>query len=431
MKRIRDQELETKFIQTVLGIGENDGPGRLNAELATQQITEDCFTEPGYWDIYQKAKELSQSGTRLDVVSVGACFGDERRRTVSSVWPEVPGFASLRVLGGRLIELRNRRAASEIGRRIVREAESYSEGFGESLVRAAASLQRSFSSDGSGVEAGRDVLLRFYEDLERAQGIGNEDIVPTGIGPFDEIVGGLPKSFVSIIGAYPGCFKSGIMGTIAGNAALSGRRVGFFSLEDNPKWLAKRFVSRETGIPVQDLARRKLRRDELERVASTQDRVVKIVDNIVFDGRSGLSGYDVAASSRYMISVHGCELIVIDHIGEMRSAMTRKDRYDLEVSENVRAVRDVAKDCGVAVLMAAHLKRKQDSEEDIYRIPKMTDFSDSSGIEKMCRLALGLWQPPDNQEQVALKVLKMNEGGARGMTFNLTKDKMSALVKNT
>lgn len=220
------------------------------------------------------------------------------------------------------------------------------------------------------------------------------------------------------------------MATIASNAAISGRKVGFFSLEDNPKWLAKRVVSRASGIPVQDLARRKLRRDELERIARTQDIALRCIENISFDGRSGLSGYDVAASARYMISVHNCELIVIDHIGEMRAEKARKDRYDLEVTENVRAIRDVAKDCSVAVLMASHLRRKTDSDEDIHRIPKMTDFSDSSGIEKMCRLALGLWQPQDNPDQVALKVLKMNEGGSRGMTFNLNKDALSALVKN-
>lgn len=184
-KQIRDLELETKFLQAVLGIGENEGPGRLNAELATQQVTEDCFTEDGYWEIYSKAKEISQTGTRLEVISLGACVRNETRGLLASIWPEVPGFASLRILSGKLVELRNRRAASEIGRRIVREAESYSEGFGEQLINAAASLQRSFSADGSGIEQGKDVLLRFYEDLERAQGIGHEDIIPSGIRAFD------------------------------------------------------------------------------------------------------------------------------------------------------------------------------------------------------------------------------------------------------
>lgn len=429
MKPVADSEAERDFLQTVLGIGE-ESPGRLNAELAQQTITKDCFTQKWYWEIYSTAKDISRTGSRLDSSTVAASVGPDGRESVFAIWPAVPQFGSLRIIGQKLNDYRVRRAASEIGRRIVAEANSTGNNLHEGLIRAAAALQASFCSDGGGVESGEDVLLRFYEDLERSQGIGDFSVIPTGIRPMDEVIGGIPRNFLSIIGAYPGCFKSGIMATIAANIAYSGKRIGFFSLEDNPTWVAKRYVSRATGISVQDLGRRRLRKDEMERLGECAGDISRIVRNIYFDGRSGLSGYDVAASARFMIADKGCQVVIIDHIGEMKASQHRRDRYDLEVAENVRAIRDVAKDTGVAILMASHLRRKQESDEDIHRIPRMTDFSDSSSIEKMCRLAMGLWQPPESPESVSLKVLKMNEGSGRGITFNLQKDPESALVRN-
>lgn len=429
MKPVADSEAERDFIQNVLGLGE-ESPGRLNAELAQQTISKECFTGKWYWEIYSAAKDISRSGTSLDASTIAASIGPESRECVFGIWPAVPQFGSIRVIGQKLNDYRVRRAASEIGRRIVSEANAVGSNFSEGLIRAAAALQASFSSDGGGIETGEDVLLRFYDALEKAQGIGCASVIPTGIRPMDDVIGGLPTGFLSIIGAYPGCFKSGIMATIAANLAHAGKKVGFFSLEDNPTWVAKRYVSRATGIAVQDLARRKLRKDEMQRIGEKQDDIINIVKNIYFDGRSGLSGFDVAASARFMIADKGCQVIIVDHIGEMKASHMRRDRYDLEVAENVRAVRDVAKDTGCAVLMAAHLRRRQDSEEDIHRVPKLTDFSDSSSIEKMTRLALGLWQPPESQDQVAMKVLKQNEGGARGTVFHLSKDPGSALVLN-
>lgn len=429
-KLIADKEAELDFIQTVLSIGE-EFPGRLNAELAQQTISKDCFTDKEYWEIFLAAKEIARQGESVRPHDLAAILGPDKRSKVFAVFPQVPRLGGLHQLSVSLKGYASRRAAAEIGRRIVQEAETPVGAFGASIVLAAAALQASFSPDGSGVVNGHEVLRNFYDDLEKAQiGDSSLHVVPTGIRPMDEVVGGLPKRFLSIIGAYPGCFKSGIMATVAANIAASGRKVGFFSLEDNPTWLAKRYASRATGIPVESLGRRRLSKNELDSIAETQDSVANVMGNLFIDGRSNLSGFDVASSARYMIAQYKCEVIVIDHIGEMQTKDRRKDRYDLDVAENVRAVRDVAKDCTVAVLMAAHLRRRQDSEEDIHRIPKMTDFSDSSSIEKMCRLALGLWQPPDNESQVAMKVLKMNEGAGRGITFNLNKDAKSALVLN-
>lgn len=428
MKAIADKELELSFIRHVLSTGEENNL-KLNAELTKETITKECFTDPFLWDVFQAAKSTSKRCT-LGVAEVASVLGPESWTKLNEVWPTIPRNSSIGVLAGKLREYSSRRAAVHVAQRIILAANGGGDDFGESLIRAAASLQAAYAPDGAGVINGKEALHSFYEDLERAQTGNHSFVFRTGIEEMDRVIGGLPRGFLSIIGAYPGCFKSGIMATIAANLAEKGHKVGFFSLEDSPTWLAKRYVSRATGIAVQDLARRRLSQYELTKVAETQDSVVRIVQNLYIDGRTGLSGFDVSASARYMIAERKCEVIIIDHIGEMQARKSRKDRYDLEVAENVRAIRDTAKDTGCAVLMASHLRRRGDSEEDIYRVPKMTDFSDSSSIEKMCRLAMGLYQPQDDASVVAIKVLKMNEGSGRGQTFQIEKDEKSALVKN-
>lgn len=424
---IADKEAELAFVQGVLLLGE-ESSGRLNAEIAAQEINEDCFTEKSLYRVYQAAREVSRKGQRLDPFTISASTSDgEARVLVKTIWPEYSGPTSLGILGDKLREYASRRAAVAVGRKIIQAAEDTGGNFHGDIVAAATAIGKAYSGSSAGIQQGEEVLQAFYEDLES----GRDGVhIRSGISSFDKMVGGLPRSFVTVLGAYPGCFKSGIVATIAGNIASSGTKVGLFSLEDSPTWIAKRYVSRATGIPVQVLTGRPLNQQEKERVAATQDNVVKIVKNILIDGRSGLTGYDVSASARYMVQ-QGCEVILIDHLGEIQAAQKRQTRYDLEVAENVRLIRNVAKDTGCAILLAAHLRRGNNEDgEDIYRVPKLTDFSDSSAIEKMTRLALGLYQPKDNVNEVALKVLKQNEGAARGTEFRIEKDANSALVKN-
>lgn len=423
---IADKQTETDFIKTVLSIGEEQ-PGKLNAISIADGIGEGCFTVPGYWDIYSGAKILARRGEGVSKESLGAELGERLRGTVYSVWPSIPHTSGYPTLSGKLKEYATRRAADEIGKRIQEAAKDPSGALGQSLIQAASALQGAFSSDGSSVVNGKQIAADFLERLERVQ-LGQELSIPTGLAAWDTTLGGLPRKFVTLVGAYPGAFKSGLCASIAANVAASGARVGFFSLEDNAEWVAKRYVSSKTGIPVEDMAKRRLKQWELDKVGTAWDWVNVVMKNLEFDHRSGLTGMEIAATARYMVADKKCDLIIVDHIGEVRPPDGKIDKHEW-LGNAFKNIRDVAKDTGCAVLCAAHLRRKEDNEEDIYRVPRMTDFSDSSALEKAARVALGLYQPRDDPSEVALRVLKQNEGSARGTEIRLKKRPTCALVE--
>jgi hypothetical protein len=118
-------------------------------------------------------------------------------------------------------------------------------------------------------------------------------------------------------------------------------------------------------------------------------------------------------------------VIVIDHLGEI--SVGRTERHDLDILEVVVALRSLAKTHKVPVVVAAHLRRRTGLMEKSDR-PVLTDFAFSAGIERVARVALGLYRP--GPETLRVAILKQTQGVA-DVEFDLELNNSSATVKNT
>lgn len=265
--------------------------------------------------------------------------------------------------------------------------------------------------------------LRLAEMLDAAQKGRRELCIPTGVRELDAVIGGLQPGHLTMVGALPGVGKSALLATIARNLALAGRRVGFFSLEDERIWVARRFLSAESGVPLFLLATKPLTETQGQRVEEAQPAVYNTLRNVVIDDRQGLTPAQVAQSARDMVLNLGCEAILVDHLGEMR--FERTERYDLDVGDALSSLRDVAKRHQVPVLVASHVKRRPGL--DLTDEPKLTDFANSSAPERMARVALGLSKPQDGCLRVT--VLKQTNGRS-GQVLDLALIDHAAMVDN-
>jgi replicative DNA helicase len=265
-------------------------------------------------------------------------------------------------------------------------------------------------------------LFTFGALLTDAQEGRRELCLPTGIQAIDEAIGGLQPAVLTMLGALPGVGKSAVLATIARNLALSGRRVGFFSLEDDRLWLTRRFLSLESRVPLFLLATKPLTPAQKMRIDAAGEPVHRTLSNLVIDDRLGLTPSDVAQSARDMILSHGCKAIMVDHLGEMR--LSRSERYDLDIAEALSQLRDIAKRHHVPVLVASHVRRRQGL--DVFAEPSLTDFANSSAPERMARVALGLSLVEGG---IRVSVLKQTNGPS-GVSFGLRSEKESAMVSN-
>lgn len=228
-------------------------------------------------------------------------------------------------------------------------------------------------------------------------------VIPTGIAALDCVIGGLQPT-LTIVGALPAVGKSALVATLVGNLATRGLKVGLLSLEDEARWLTTRLTSKVSGVSVPALSFTPLDADQLERADEALQQLHQPLTRVVVEDRHGLSTAEVVATARRMVAV-GCKAIFLDHLGEVR--LQRTDRHDLDIADALSQLRGIAKTYGVPVLVLCHLRRRDGL--DAKSEPKLTDFAFSAAVERMSRVALGLWRQGD---QLAVSVLKQTSGPA-------------------
>lgn len=266
-------------------------------------------------------------------------------------------------------------------------------------------------------------LARVLGEMDDALSRKTTRVVPTGINALDDVVGGHQPT-LTIIGALPSVGKSSLAAGFCRLLATRGLDVGMISLEDERGWLTRRLLSLESDVPLFVVANRPPTVRQLENAQIAAGVISQYMRRIHIDDRSGLTTDDVVASARSMIA-RGVKAIFIDHLGEIR--LKRSDRHDLDISEALSDLRALAKVHQIPIVVFCHLRRREGLSLDSE--PRMNDFAFSSGVERMARVAMGLWLSGD-ENKINCTILKQTQG-IRDVTVSLNLDKRSAVVVET
>lgn len=308
-------------------------------------------------------------------------------------------------------------ALRQVAKVVTDEAQPLAHGVAE-----AAKLLATWQDENSAVRPMDDSLLALVDELDAVQAGRRETTLPTGIEALDAVIGGLQPT-LTLIGALPGVGKSALVAGICRNLARRGVSVGLLSLEDERSWLTRRLLAERSEVPVFVLANKPLVRSQMARIDAVAGQLHGELARIVCDDRSGLSVHEVVASARRMIA-GGAKAVLIDHLGEIRIA--RSERHDLDISDCLRELRAIAKTNRVPVVVLSHLRRREGLNIDTE--PRLTDFAFSSGVERMARVALGLWR--GDEGELRCTVLKQTQG-VSGVTPTLRLNLSAGVVTDS
>ncbi len=270
-------------------------------------------------------------------------------------------------------------------------------------------------------------LFSFLDALDQVQNGRKESVLATGIDALDFLVGGLQRT-LTILGALPGVGKSALIAAIVRNLIARNVRVGLLSLEDEGEWVARRLLSEAALVPLFVLGKKPLGPHQMQRVGEASSNLHDHLKNLVCDDTSGMGVPEVLATARRMIAM-GCKAILVDHLGEIR--LDRTERHDLDIAHALQELRGLAKTYGVPVVVACHLRRREGLTP--MDPPRLTDFAFSAAIERMARVALGLYRVKGNNghpDAMGVALLKQTEGPS-GFVFDLDVNAMSGTVAQT
>jgi len=206
--------------------------------------------------------------------------------------------------------------------------------------------------------------------------------------------GGLHRGDLYVLAARPHMGKTALALTIALNVGRrEGQRVLYFSPEMD-----------ETGLAQRALQWYGIRSDQA--VAPDMDTVMKAKEilqhlkasRIDIVPRRYPSVEDIAAKARaYALEHHDLALIIVDHLGEIQLPRGIRDEVEA-VGHVVRALRNLAYDLKVPVLLLSQLNRKVEDRDD--KRPRNADLRGSGRIEELADTIMFLYREAVYNEDV-------------------------------
>lgn len=226
------------------------------------------------------------------------------------------------------------------------------------------------------VKVGND-LPAIFDELE--SGKMPAGLVRTGIGTVDDLTGGLWPGLLHVCGARPGMGKSALCLNIGTNAALAGRPTLYVPTEDARRYVVLRELARFSDVDLNDLMLRSVHADDWSKLVKGANQISNLP--LWIDDTPGLSSERIAQVAALHKQVHGLDLLIVDHLGEL---CDKGDNQTNIIENAAKGLRDIAKELDIPVLLATQLNREVERRQD--KRPTLHDLRQSGAIEQIARV---------------------------------------------
>lgn len=237
-------------------------------------------------------------------------------------------------------------------------------------------------------------------------------LVKTWINAIDSEYGGLWPGVVTMLAARPSMGKSALALSIIANAAMSGKKVLFFSLEDTKEMVMKRLYARFADINLNKIIQRNLTFEDVQRLEKARYKIEAMP--ITIDDTSGYTPQAVRGKLQQQIDSEGVDLVVLDHLLKIKG--DGGSRYE-KITDSIEQLTAIIKESGKANLILHQLNRQNVMREN--KVPTLSDLRGSGDIEQEIRVAWFLhrdhyYEPETADPNDATLLIAKNSHGPTG-----------------
>lgn len=348
-------------------------------------VEEGDFYRRDHQLIWRALKALSEHQRPIDVVTVGdfLCskgFSDEIQggAYIVELASTTPSAANIRAYAEIVADKSRLRSVIEVGTRLVND------GFlpdgrdsVEIIGQAQSAVAGLLNSQPCELESIAPVMLRVFDRLqERHSRGGGIDGVTTSLHDLDAVLNGLRPGSLYILAARPKMGKTTLALNIAEWVALElGKAVGLWSFEMQPEELGDRMLSSQADVDAGRVRRGDLDDTDWANVTSAM-RKIRGAQILVTRPRTARVEHLIAQARRQHAKTP-FGLIVIDYLQLIHvTGENRAQAY----GDVTRALKMMASELGVPVLLLSQLNRQLETRTDKRPIP--ADLRDSGAIEQ-------------------------------------------------
>lgn len=388
--------------QAVIGIALNDRRALDDLDL----LGPDDFRDERYGELWGLIRGRHQAGKPHDVTSMVAVsrVSGLTADDIQSMAIGAPMGASASHYGALVAWQAQQDRLIAVGTRIVQEAQQAPlADMAEVAEAARAAVDEASGADlaQSGIRAG-DYFDPFMSE------VGTKAIkrIPSPWPDLNHLIGGFRPGAVYVIGARPGAGKSVFGLQIADCLSRNdGGKVLFSSLEMTREEIMPRLIAQTCSVPLSAFEPEGMTDRYREKIAAHADQLR--ASDIVFDDRAVITPALVRSYARTISRRGHLSGIVVDYLQLMQAAKSsRKSRQEI-VSDYSRALKMLAKEMHVPVIVLSQLNRNsaQPGAE-----PTIADLRESGAIEQDADVIMLLHRDDNHKGEVFVGVGKNRHG---------------------
>jgi replicative DNA helicase len=382
--------------------------------VAELGLAADEFYKPAHQHLYEAVRALAAAGEPVDAVTVA----DELRRAglledlggpgllvdLQASTPAISNAARYaRIVQDTAVLRRLISVSSEIAEIAYDEPDDVTKALDEAEHKV---FQLADKRVVDSTRPIADLLQSTMSHLEETYERGNALTgVPTGFTDLDELLSGLQRATLNIVGARPSMGKTAFALNVAAHVAQQAMQpVLFFSLEMGHLELTQRILAAEAQVDLKKIRTGDLTQADWSKIG----RALHNLDcPLYLDDNAQVSVMEIRAKARRMRSRHGAlALIVIDYL-QLMTGRTVAENRQLEVSEISRNLKILARELDVPILALSQLSRNLESRSD--KRPMLADLRESGALEQDADVVMFIYRDEvyneDSPERGAAEVL--------------------------
>ncbi|HXS04835.1 MAG TPA: DnaB-like helicase C-terminal domain-containing protein [Rhodanobacter sp.] len=374
------------------------------------QISAEYFAGETHADVYAAIQSQLADAKPFDPVTLADLFQQAGRKALANLVMEIGSDALITAVpeafAHRVTTAWRHRRSREIGMALV---ESTSEKAVDQAINALMSLHA--TEQNHEWDARQAAKAAFAELTAIYNSGGKLPGVTSGLVDLDDKLGGFHRGDMIVIGGRAAMGKTSFLLSIARAAAKAGHPVGIISGEQPVEQMTLRMMSAAANIDSKKFRTAQFEDFEWGKLAGVVGSTSELP--MWFLDRSAPTMADVARVARRWKHKHGIQALYVDYLQRVGGEGERK--YE-QVSFVARAMKNLARDLDIPVIVLAQVARAVENRAG--SVPRMSDLSDSSEIEKEADQVLMLYREgyydAQADQSTARVIVEKNRHGATG-----------------
>jgi len=261
-----------------------------------------------------------------------------------------------------------------------------------------------------------EVVEKLYQQKRLITGVS------TGFTDFDKITSGLQPSDLIVFAARPSMGKTSFALNIAEHVAVEEKLpVAVFSLEMSKPQLTLRMLCAHSRVNIQRVRTGFLGGNDFSNLVAAAGKLASAP--VFIDDTPGVSVMELRAKARRLKSKHDIRLIIVDYLQLMQGVGKRSENRQQEISEISRALKGLARELNIPVIVISQLNRAVEGRQD--HRPQLSDLRESGAIEQDADVVVLLlrkeyYDPEDSPGTADVIIAKQRNGptGDLKLSFN-------------